>query len=148
MLFRLLCIHSTYLCLIQSISTACIFLGCACALERCVNIYHHHYRLYQHHHHFVDSRSIQPLLLIYGTSAATSTLACIATFLSIPIDNSHHVGTSLAKGIPYPNSAMQTMLLAIYMPYLLVPLMMTIDMAQRIGKAMGRAERSEVKKEL
>lgn len=95
-----------------------------------------------------DSRSIYPLLLIYGASTATTTLACIATFLASPTSPGASASEALTLAnfsIPAPTTEQIRTLLGLYMPYLLVPLLMTIDMAQRIGKLMGRAASKEGK---
>ncbi len=95
-----------------------------------------------------DSRSIYPLLLIYGASTATTTLACIATFLASPTSTGPSASEALTLAnfsIPAPTAEQIRTLLGLYLPYLLVPLLMTIDMAQRIGKLMGRAASKEGK---
>jgi len=89
-----------------------------------------------------DSRSIYPLLLIYGASAATATLACIVTLLACPTSQSDAEVLNFVKfSIPAPTAGQIRMLLGVYMPYLVVPLLLTIDMAQRIGKLIGRASK-------
>ncbi|KLO08682.1 hypothetical protein SCHPADRAFT_880215 [Schizopora paradoxa] len=91
-----------------------------------------------------DSRSIYPLLLIYGASTATATLACIASFLASPTSPSDAELLTVANfSIAAPTASQIRVLLGLYMPYLIVPLLMTIDMAQRIGKLMGRASKGD-----
>ncbi|GAA6022622.1 hypothetical protein JCM10207_003926 [Rhodosporidiobolus poonsookiae] len=62
--------------------------------------------------------SIYPLLAVYGASSATTTFACLATVLTMP-------------GISQPHLVK---LLASYVPFLLVPLFMSIDYTARLTR--------------
>ncbi|GAA5830786.1 hypothetical protein JCM11251_001074 [Rhodosporidiobolus azoricus] len=64
------------------------------------------------------SPSIYPLLAVYGASSATTTFACVATVLTMP-------------GISQPHLIK---LLASYVPFLLVPLFMSIDYTMRLTR--------------
>ncbi|KAH9852601.1 transmembrane protein 6/97 [Lenzites betulinus] len=92
------------------------------------------------------SRSIYVLLLIYASSAATTTLPCLSVILSTPI--------SLTP-LTIPSAAAQTsatvalsltaeqrlLLLSSYIPFFLVPFVMAVDMALRVqGIASARRE--------
>ncbi|KAF7294369.1 putative membrane protein [Mycena chlorophos] len=62
-----------------------------------------------------DSRKIYVLILVYAASTATTVWACLATVVATPL-----ASNELA------------MLLASYVPFFLIPLVMTIDMAFRV----------------
>ncbi|KAH9893332.1 transmembrane protein 6/97 [Cubamyces lactineus] len=71
--------------------------------------------------------SIYVLLLIYAASTTTTTLPCLAVILSTPISP-----TPLsASGISL-TAEQSLLLLSSYIPFFLVPLVMTIDMAIRV----------------
>ncbi|KAK4704905.1 sigma intracellular receptor 2, partial [Phenoliferia sp. Uapishka_3] len=73
------------------------------------------------------SRSIYPLLAIYGASSATTTWACLATVLTMP---------GITHQLP--------VLLASYVPFLLVPLAMAVDYGIRLaGIARVAAEKGK-----
>lgn len=82
-------------------------------------------------YHLVDSRSIYPLLSIYGASSATTTYACLATVLTMP-------------GISQPHLVK---LLASYVPFLLVPLMMAVDFGLRLTSSIAEKEDRIVRNE-
>ncbi|KAJ3799849.1 transmembrane protein 6/97 [Lentinula aff. detonsa] len=71
------------------------------------------------------SRSIYVLMLAYGASTATTVLPCIVYFLQ------EH---------PNMTPAHRLMLLSSYVPFLLVPLMMTVDMGFRVYNIVASAE--------
>ncbi|EMD38811.1 hypothetical protein CERSUDRAFT_133352 [Gelatoporia subvermispora B] len=75
-----------------------------------------------------DSRSIYVLLLIYAASTTTTTLPCLSVILTTPLTS----GETLAAGIVSISVEQRLLLLSSYIPFFLVPLMMTIDMAVRI----------------
>ena len=75
-----------------------------------------------------DSRAIYVLLLTYAASAVTTTLPCLTTILATPV-------TAVASTNPASVSVtpeQRTMLLTSYVPFLVVPLLMTIDMGFRV----------------
>jgi hypothetical protein len=75
-----------------------------------------------------DDKRIYPLLLAYGASTATTTLACVATFL---------------YGTPAPllTASQRIFLLSSYVPFLLIPLAMAVDSAFRLVSIAGEAQR-------
>ncbi|KAH8116493.1 hypothetical protein DFH11DRAFT_1725267 [Phellopilus nigrolimitatus] len=97
-----------------------------------------------------DSRTLYPLLLIYAASTATTTLPCLSTLLSTPLAaapalldpfglSADKVHTPLAAGVFLTiTSAQRTLLLASYVPFLLVPLLMCGDMAVRVAGLITR----------
>ncbi|KAH9830040.1 transmembrane protein 6/97 [Rhodofomes roseus] len=77
---------------------------------------------------YKGTRAIYVLLLVYASSAATTTLPCLTTILYTPV-------TSVASTDPSSISINPTQrlgLLASYVPFLIVPLLMTIDMGFRV----------------
>ncbi|TIA89659.1 hypothetical protein E3P99_01963 [Wallemia hederae] len=77
-------------------------------------------------------KSVQIPLLVYGVSAATTTFACLATVLALPVH---------APPLPPPligalalSPEQRTILLAAYTPYLIVPIFIACDMAGRVTK--------------
>jgi hypothetical protein len=79
---------------------------------------------------FTDSRSIYVLLLVYGASTATTTLPCLAVLLATPITSAQ----TIAAGIQSVTSFQRLLLLSSYVPFFLLPLFMTVDMALRVVK--------------
>ncbi|KIK99355.1 hypothetical protein PAXRUDRAFT_822835 [Paxillus rubicundulus Ve08.2h10] len=77
-----------------------------------------------------DSRSIYVLLLVYAASTATTTLPCLAVLLATPITSAQ----TIAAGIPSVTSFQRLLLLSSYVPFFLLPLFMTVDMALRVIK--------------
>ncbi|KAH7885861.1 transmembrane protein 6/97 [Phlebopus sp. FC_14] len=75
-----------------------------------------------------DSRSIYVLLLIYAASTATTTLPCVAVLLGMPATSAETV----AAGVQSLTSSQRLLLLTSYIPFFLLPLFMTVDMALRI----------------
>lgn len=68
------------------------------------------------------------LLLTYAASAVTTTLPCLTTILATPV-------TAVASADPTSISVtpeQRTMLLTSYVPFLVVPLLMTVDMGFRV----------------
>ncbi|KAI8985740.1 transmembrane protein 6/97 [Trametes punicea] len=81
--------------------------------------------------------SIYVLLLIYAASTTTTTLPCLAVILSTPISPSplttSSVGLEASNALGISLSAEQRLLLlSSYIPFFLVPLIMTLDMALRV----------------
>lgn len=71
---------------------------------------------------------VAALLLVYAASTATTLLPCLANLLS----DVHE---------PALTSTQLLMLLSSYLPFLLVPVAMAVDMAVRLGRAIQVAER-------
>ncbi|EOR01800.1 hypothetical protein E3P92_03227 [Wallemia ichthyophaga] len=81
---------------------------------------------------YKGSRSVQVPLLVYGVSAATTTFACLATVLALPVH---------APPFPPPltgalalSPEQRTILLGAYTPYLIIPLLIACDMAGRLSR--------------
>ena len=76
--------------------------------------------------------SIYTLLLIYGASTATTTLACIADVLATPV-------TPTPTRIPTVTITpeQQLLLLSSYIPFFLVPFIIAVDMAFRLHKLVS-----------
>lgn len=79
-----------------------------------------------------DSKSIYVLLLIYAASTSTTTLACLAVILATPLTTAE----TLASNIISITTLQRFLLLSSYIPFFLIPLVMTIDMATRIQGLM------------
>ncbi|KAI0642316.1 transmembrane protein 6/97 [Trametes meyenii] len=77
------------------------------------------------------STSIYILLLIYAASTTTTTLPCLTTILATPVSP-----TPLAASISL-TAEQRLLLLSSYIPFFLVPLVMTLDMAFRLQKLLS-----------
>ncbi|KAI0741360.1 transmembrane protein 6/97 [Daedaleopsis nitida] len=93
------------------------------------------------------SSSIYVLLLIYAASTTTTTLPCLAIILSTPVSPTPltAAATETAKAVGLSVTADQRLLLlSSYIPFFLVPLVMTLDMAFRVQKLVnGGAAKSK-----
>ncbi|KAI6160693.1 transmembrane protein 6/97 [Pisolithus thermaeus] len=89
-----------------------------------------------------DSPSIYPLLVIYGASTATTVVPCLAVLLSTPTTSPE----TIAAGIHSVTSFQQILLLSSYIPFLLVPLLITVDMAFRLSKFVKAGTAAKAKK--
>jgi len=91
------------------------------------------------------SRSIYPLFLLYGASAATATLACVTTVIQMP--SVRYIPGSnipiLENSVGALTYEQRFMLLSSYVPFFLVPLIMAVDMALRVGKLVQKAVKVE-----
>lgn len=83
-----------------------------------------------------DSRLIYLLLLIYAASTATTTLPCLMVIIATPITSSDTVAAHTLS----VTSTQKMLLLSSYIPFLLVPLCMTVDMAFRILDIMKSSD--------
>lgn len=75
-----------------------------------------------------DSRAIYVLILLYGASTATTTLPCVAVIFQTP----DTTASTIAQNIASVTSAQRLLLLSSYIPFLLIPLIMAVDMAFRV----------------
>jgi len=91
---------------------------------------------------YKDSRAIYVLLLIYAASATTTTLPCLTTILATPVTPVSSVDPNSISVTP----AQRLSLLTSYVPFLVVPLLMTIDMGFRVLN-MVRAASSMAERE-
>ncbi|KAM5544283.1 hypothetical protein V8D89_001943 [Ganoderma adspersum] len=85
--------------------------------------------------------SIYILLLIYAASTTTTTLPCLAVILSTPVSP-----TPLSAGLSV-TTEQRLLLLSSYIPFFLVPLVMTFDMAFRVQKLIGSSVDAQKEKE-
>lgn len=79
------------------------------------------------------SQSIYVLLLIYAASTTTTTLPCLAIILNTPITSSE----TIVQGINSVSFQQKLLLLSSYIPFFLIPLVMTLDMATRVLKIVN-----------
>ncbi|KAI0275105.1 transmembrane protein 6/97 [Gloeopeniophorella convolvens] len=86
-----------------------------------------------------DSRGIYALLLFYGASTATTTLACLAAVVSTPAASA----ATRAAGIVSVTFEQRAMLLSSYVPFFLVPLWMAVDMALRLQGLVAAGARAQ-----
>ncbi|KAI6038629.1 transmembrane protein 6/97 [Pisolithus marmoratus] len=89
-----------------------------------------------------DSPSIYPLLVIYGASTATTVLPCLTVLLLTPITSPE----TIAAGIHSVTSFQRILLLSSYIPFLLIPLLIAVDMAFRLSKLVKAGEAVKAKK--
>ncbi|KAJ7504183.1 transmembrane protein 6/97 [Mycena galericulata] len=75
-----------------------------------------------------DSQKIYVLILVYAASTATTVWPCVATIVATPGPSP----AALARGIATVSADERAMLLASYVPFCVVPLVMTVDMAFRV----------------
>ncbi|KAG2068758.1 hypothetical protein BDR04DRAFT_743332 [Suillus decipiens] len=78
----------------------------------------------------LDSRSIYVLLLIYGASTTTTTLPCLSVLLTTPITSAQ----TITDRVVSVTTSQRLLLLSSYIPFFVIPLVMTIDMASRLSK--------------
>lgn len=78
-----------------------------------------------------ERRTVYPLLALYGASTSTTTLACLATVLRMPEIKSQR----------------RVELLATYLPFLLVPLVMSVDYGIRLTRIVRVADKGKAKAE-
>lgn len=74
-------------------------------------------------------------MLVYGASTATTVWPCVWTLLATPEPSP----AALASGIATLSSDQRVMLLASYVPFFLLPLLMTVDVAFRLHGIVGEA---------
>ncbi|KAI0690335.1 transmembrane protein 6/97 [Cytidiella melzeri] len=74
------------------------------------------------------SHSIYILLLIYGASTTTTTLPCLAVVLATPTTSAETIAANIAS----VTVQQRLSLLSSYIPFFLVPLLITVDMAFRV----------------
>jgi len=77
-----------------------------------------------------NSRGIYGLLVLYGASTGTTTLACIAAVLGTPATSA----ATIAQNIVSVTPEQRAMLLSSYVPFCVIPLFLAVDMALRLQK--------------
>ncbi|KAJ8590788.1 hypothetical protein M405DRAFT_815486 [Rhizopogon salebrosus TDB-379] len=75
-----------------------------------------------------DSRSIYVLLLVYAASTTTTILPCLTVLMSTPITSAQ----TIADNVVSVTTFQYFLLLSSYIPFFIIPLMMTVDMAFRV----------------
>jgi hypothetical protein len=86
-----------------------------------------------------DSKSIYPLLLVYAASTTTTVLPCLSVILATPLTSPDTISAKLASISP----EQRVLLLASYVPFFVIPLLMTIDMAFRLSGLVQKAIRAD-----
>ena len=71
-------------------------------------------------------------MVVYGASTATTTLPCLTVLLFTPITSVQ----TIAAGVQSISVFQCFLLLSSYLPFFLVPMFMTVDMAIRIAKLL------------
>ncbi|KAH9980855.1 transmembrane protein 6/97 [Lactifluus volemus] len=79
---------------------------------------------------WLDSRGIYGLLVLYGASTSTTTLACIATVINTPTTSAATIASNVVSITP----AQRVILLSSYVPFFVIPLYLAVDMALRLQK--------------
>lgn len=79
---------------------------------------------------------VYPLLLAYGASTTVTLLPCIAVLLATPLTSPE----TIATGIHSVTDSQRFSLLASYLPFFFIPLLLTIDMSLRLSKLLARSE--------
>ncbi|KAJ6527265.1 transmembrane protein 6/97 [Mycena vulgaris] len=75
-----------------------------------------------------DSQKIYVLILVYGASTATTVWPCVATILATPGPSP----AALARGLATLTTDQRLMLFSSYVPFCVLPFVMTVDMAFRV----------------
>ncbi|KAG1850682.1 transmembrane protein 6/97 [Suillus subluteus] len=77
-----------------------------------------------------DSRSIYVLLLIYAASTTTTTLPCLSVLMTTPTTSAQTITDKIVS----VTTSQRFLLLSSYIPFFIIPFIMTIDMASRLSK--------------
>ncbi|EIN09658.1 hypothetical protein PUNSTDRAFT_113088 [Punctularia strigosozonata HHB-11173 SS5] len=88
---------------------------------------------------YKGSKSIYPLLLVYAASTSTTVLPCLAVILATPSTSPETLSAKLSSVSP----EQRALLLASYIPFFLIPLLMTLDMALRLSSLVQKAVQAE-----
>lgn len=78
----------------------------------------------------LDNKKFYPWLLFYGASTTTTLIPSLATVLNAPLGEVGIRGVQLSQ-------AQRLNLLGSYIPFLIIPLVMALDMTIRISKIVG-----------
>ena len=87
------------------------------------------------------SRTIYPLLALYASSTATTTLACVFQVIQTP----ETTAETLAQNLPSITADQRFLLLSSYIPFFLIPFIMAVDMGMRVHKLVKIAIKKEEK---
>ena len=88
---------------------------------------------------FSDSHGIYALLVLYGASTATTTLACIAVIIHTPTTSA----ATIAQKAVSLTSRQRVILLVNYIPFFIIPLVIAVDMAFRLQKLASAGVRAQ-----
>lgn len=111
----------------------------SCRLFQLPTFFYGAYNLYYH----TNAATLYPLLVAYGASTAMTTLPCLAVLLTTPSVDAISKGSKMVvrsindSGIllkPGLTSAQRALLLGSYVPFFLIPLLISIDMGNRLRK--------------
>ena len=89
------------------------------------------------------SRTIYPLLALYASSTATTTLACVFQVLQTPETTSE----TLAQNLISITADQRLMILSSYIPFFLIPFIMAVDMGMRTYELVKIATKKEEKQD-
>jgi hypothetical protein len=96
----------------------------------------------------IDSPKIYPLILLYASAVTMTVVPCLATILRTPVSSIPAIETLSPGGIlaQWTITPEQKMVLVpTYLVWLVLPLVMTVDMAVRLGGIVNRLEKVEKK---
>ncbi|KAI0001580.1 hypothetical protein BJV77DRAFT_968733 [Russula vinacea] len=85
-----------------------------------------------------DSPGIYSLLVLYGASTCTTTLACVATIIGTPTTSA----TTIAQKVISITLEQRVLLLCSYVPFFIIPLCIAVDMALRLQKLASAGVRA------
>jgi sigma intracellular receptor 2 len=88
--------------------------------------------------HISDSPGIYSLLVLYGASTCTTTLACVATIIGTPTTSA----TTIAQKVISITLEQRVLLLCSYVPFFIIPLCIAVDMALRLQKLASAGVRA------
>jgi hypothetical protein len=77
-----------------------------------------------------DTPGIYSLLVLYGASTCTTTLACVATIMGTPTTSA----ATIAQMVISITFEQRVLLLCSYVPFFIIPLCIAVDMALRLQK--------------
>ena len=89
------------------------------------------------------SRTIYPLLAIYASSTATTTLACVFQVIHTPETTLE----TITQNLPSITADQRSMLLSSYIPFFLIPFIMAVDMGMRTHELVKIAIKKEGKQD-
>jgi len=81
-----------------------------------------------------DNPYIYILILIYASSTFTTLFPCLAVLFTTPLTSPE----TIAKGITSFTADQRNIMYISYIPWLIIPLIMVVDMAWRVKKLVGR----------
>lgn len=85
---------------------------------------------------YTDIKTIYPFLIAYGASGAATVMLCMGVILSLP-------STLLSASDLAVSASQRAALVAFYIPFLVVPALIAIDLGMRTTKALQAHAKSE-----